>query len=201
MIRTLLRAIILAIDRALIRRYGIFEFSSNPSSILRVSFEHNKKDRVLSDGFRVAPGEKILAVHLRNEYMPSFSTWGADLGWAKQFLRLFAESLVDLASFIRDDPRCKDIRLIWGTILLFAEPHRMVRRFGFRLERIEGKYAWESFLLFWPRLFAFALIWAFNPRRLKCNALSRGRLYRLYWSRKNLVALTSDKSSHHRRMT
>lgn len=194
MIRTLARAIILAIDRALIRRYGIFEFSSNPSSILRVSFEHNKKDRVLSDGFRVARGEKVLAVHLRNEYVSSFSTWGADLGWAKRFLRLFAESLVELARFIRNDPRCKDIRLIWGTTLLFAEPRRMARRFGFRLERIEGKNAWESFLLFWPRLFAFALVWAFNPRRLKGNALSRGRLYLLYWYRKNLEDLTSGIS-------
>ena len=201
MIRAVTRAIILAIDRSLIRRYGIFEFSSNPSSILRVSFEHNKKDRVLSGGFRVALGEKVLAVHLRNEYVPSFSTWGEDLGWAKRFLRLFTESLVELAFFIRDDPRCKDIRLIWGTTLLFAEPFRMARRFGFRLERIEGKNAWQSFLLFWPRLFAFALIWAFNPRRLKGNALSRGRLYLLYWPRKNLAALTSDKSSHHRRMT
>jgi len=193
-IRAVLRAIILAIDRALIRRYGIFEFSSNPFSILRIAFEHNKKDRVLSGGFRVALGDKVLAIHLHNERLPAFPVYGVDLGWGKRFLRLFTESLVELAFLIRNDPRCKDIRLIWGTTLLFAEPRRLARRFGFHLERIEGKNAWQSFLLFWPRLFAFALIWAFNPRSLKDKILSQGRLYRLWWPRKDFAALTSDKS-------
>lgn len=194
MIRTLARAIILAIDRALIRRYRVFEFSSNPTSILRIAFERSPRELILPDGLSVACGEGILALHFHNEHLPAFPNYGVVLGWGKRFLKLFKESLSELASFIQDDPRSKEIRLIWGMMLFFAEPRRIARRFGLYLERLQGKNAWENFLLFWPRLFSLALIWAFNPRSLRGKILTEARLYRIYWPRDKLLALTSKIS-------
>jgi len=167
------------------------EFSTKPGCILRIAFERLKREIVLPDGLRVKAGEEVASIHFWNERMPSFPRCGVDIGWGGRILRLFEESLRELAEFARTDQRFRSIRLVVGTTIFFKPPCGLARRFGFHIERIEGADPWERFLLFWPRLFGLALIWAFNPAALVRKPLRRARLYRILWP---IQSLTLRKS-------
>src|SRR6185295_2051517 len=76
---------VIAFDRWLRRRQGIFEFSTHPDCILLAGLKPAAADIALPDGGRVVRGQPILDLHLWNERAPQLPADGPALEWLAAF--------------------------------------------------------------------------------------------------------------------
>ena len=181
------------LDRYLCRRQGIYEFSSDPQCILRISRRTANVDAVLEDGTRVSRGEPIGEIHFWNEHIPTMSETGPDLMWAIAFHRRLCRSLEQLAIHVQDDPRLSGVRAIYVRAN-FGPNDRIDRTFaGYGFEPVrcpdrDGlRRRWHDFF---ERFLLWGLLLAYNPGGLKF--VSYARRPRKFWmSMTNLLSHTS----------
>lgn len=90
--KDLLDRVIRALDRG--QRYlrGIYEFSSDPDCVYRLSIESASRDVILPDGTVFHKGEPIGILHIWGEHMPMISPTGINLAWATRMARLLRQS-------------------------------------------------------------------------------------------------------------
>ncbi|MER3399238.1 MAG: hypothetical protein C4316_12070 [Chloroflexota bacterium] len=180
------RLVILGLDRLLRRIYGIREFWTDPECILRIARERSPETVRLADGTLVVKGAPGIGLHFWNEHIPPIDPAGPDLAWGLKFYRRLRKSLQVLAGYLKNNNDLNDAVALWAEVSFPAEPGlgrytRLLEAFGFEFkplpppEGILGRVG-----RFFQHLYAWALIWTFNPpslRRKNLFAAERGRLW------------------------
>lgn len=98
--RDLLDSVTMAIDKG--QRYlrGIYEFSSDPDCIFRLSIESSPRNVILPDGTVFHKGEPIGILHIWGEHMPMIPSAGINMAWATRTVRLLRRSTNLLARHV-----------------------------------------------------------------------------------------------------
>jgi len=126
--------VILALDRWLRRRQGVFEYNHEPDCIFRAQLSRLYGEVLLSDGTFGRPGDRAIDLHLWNEHIPFTPSAGCSLAWGCRFNRTVAESLRELSRFLTSKPELFGINIIRADINLD------------RLARIAARHGFESIL-------------------------------------------------------
>jgi hypothetical protein len=171
----MIRALIRMLDAFLRRRTGVFDFSDDPDSFLRLQVTQAPHTLELKDT-TVQAGQPVLIIHLRNESMPRFSEIGTDLATVKENLRIFLGTLSSIARQMEVDPRLAGTRAIGGsTILLYSgfreSTARVMPRLGFTILPYSNPLG--RFGEFWENFYSWLLIWTYNPGSLRFRRLLR----------------------------
>jgi hypothetical protein len=132
---------VFSLDRWLCRLTGVHEFSSDPQCLFRIQFVRLDAAVELTDGTRLAPGDRVLELHLWNEHVPPMKHRGPTLAWACHTDRVMRRSLRELAGYLATQPRLRDIRALFADMRVngsFQSGHaaRILARYGF--ESIPG---------------------------------------------------------------
>jgi hypothetical protein len=131
-----LAAAVFALDRYLRRQTGVFEFTTDPLTIFRISIGTVGRSQELAGGrIRLAPGDRIVQLHLWNEHVPRMDDCSA-LGWARRMTRSLDHSFATLAEFLERRPDLADVKAVridmtFGTSDQMGQLARICRRFGF----------------------------------------------------------------------
>jgi hypothetical protein len=186
----LLAEAVFALDARLRRRYGVVEYTHDPSCVFRLQIVRSQSDLVLRDGTRVRPGQRIVQLHYWNEQIPPVPPNGMTIGWARQMTHSLELSLRELARYLAAKPDLSDVAVIRADAVA-----SMGRESG-QLVRIMGRYGFEALTQPEPppgkRLHRFGenilialMLFAQNPRALRAGTLTRGRVP-LFTSRRAL---------------
>ncbi len=186
-----LSCLVVAIDRRMRQRLGIWEYSDDSDCILRVGLARSRWEVTLSDGTKIRRGEVIGMLHAWNERVPPMPPTGADLAWARELRRRLVRSLELLAQAVQQDPWLQAIRGFGGSGVLRYSPAilRLLERLGIETYDLPPRTAWdwveEQVGLAWTWLIRRT----FNPVSVEgrgIGVLSR----RFYWlSRERLLEL------------
>jgi len=175
----LARAAIGAFDSLLRWRLGVFEFTTDPACILRISVTPAPVSIDLPGDLHIVAGEPLVDIHLWNERLPQMPRTGADLAWARRMLRAFTVSLHLLAKYMALEPKLAGVRALYGEpgFLLTSELDAgaaVLTRLGFVVRRPRAQAGpWLRFAEFWQNLYSYALLWTFNPGSLYHKPLLR----------------------------
>lgn len=168
-----MRRLIRAVDALLRRANGVFEFWDDPHCVLRL--QCSRAPHALRFPTQaVQAGEPVLGLHLWNEHLPPLPEAGADLAWASRMHRLFVGSLCAVAREVACDPRLSGARALGGTTVLLEPGEasasvRLMQRLGFTV--LPYRHPLGRFGEFWENLYAWGLMWAFNPATLRGRTL------------------------------
>ncbi len=180
------RRVILGLDRLLRTVYGIREFSADPECILRIARERSPQTVRLADGTLVVKGAPGIGLHFWNEHIPPIDPAGPDLAWGLKFYRRLRKSLQALAEYIDANNDLNDAVALWAEVSFPAEPglgryDRLLEALGFEFKPLPPPAGLPGRVgRFFQHLYAWALIWTFNPpslRRKNLLAAERGRLW------------------------
>lgn len=180
-----------AIERILIRCYGVFEYTSDPHSILRLSRSRSPRDVVLAEGRRIQKGEALLVMHFRNEQLASTPGGGASLEWGLVFFRGALQSFRLLARFLSAHRDFDDVRAIYADFGFVQDDRmeqmgRLATRLGFDFIPRE-RPGWDvRQRAFWDNLFSWWLVWTYNPVSLVGKSFAHMRRCELWMSRERL---------------
>ena len=161
------------LDALLRRCLGIYEFCQDEDCVLRLAVRRSKCDLTLSDGTRICRGAPVGELHLWNEHVPTIPPEGPDLAWALAFRRRLAHSLAQLAAHVERHPGVQGLQAFRADLSFGSryglEPWRnMLGRWGFDLVDEDGRDGlWGRLAGFGNNLYAWALVWAFNPASLR----------------------------------
>jgi len=167
-----IRDLVQRFDGLLRRCLGVYEFTTDPACILRISLQPARTCHVLADGTHIEPGDALVTIHLWNERLPRMPSSGADLRWAVQIYRSFVASLRILARHVALDPKLTAAVAIFGetgflTTAQLDSGVGALTRLGFEIHRLPPPAnVRERFIRFWPNLYSHALLWTFNPATL-----------------------------------
>jgi len=185
---TVARTGIHAIDAILRRAYGVEEFTDDAACLLRLAPGRARQEVILSDGTEVHLGQVVGELHLWNEHIPTMDVAGPDLGWSLRFYRQLEHSLAALATHVAHSPRYGHVRVFRGdTILIPTARSDFAVRLGFDLIWHPPANAWGRFAQFWENLYAWWLIWAYNPGSLKGKRFWQLERSQLWISREKLL--------------
>jgi hypothetical protein len=168
-----LRKLIRCFDAFLRRAEGVFEFCDDEDCILRLQLGKAPHPVELPD-CQVQKGDPVLKLHLWNERISRLPETGADLAWAAHVGRLFVRSLRAVAQQVEQEPRMRDVRAIGGVTVLFfpgdgSGGSAMMKRLGFAVLPYHTPLG--RFGEFWENLYAWWLMWAYNPASLRFRDL------------------------------
>lgn len=191
------RKAILALDRALRRRYRIREFSANDACLLRIAPGVARKHIRLHDGTEIAPGEPILTLHFWNEHIPLYGEGRSGFAWAVQFRRMLDRSLTLLAAEMERDPQLGAARAVLAETAFVtrgrrAKLIRVALQFGFSAPIPPHGGLIEAHRDLLRDLLLIALGFAFNPKSLCGKPLRRER-YELWLSRHALQTRLAER--------
>jgi hypothetical protein len=187
-----LRRIVRRLDALLRQVCEIREFSHAEWCLLRIAIGSSDRDFTFADGTCIRRGEPIGELHLWNEHVPPLPERGPDLGWALQFRHRLRRSLHELSVYVERDPAYRSIRAFRGEGVLGSRHEvkrlaAMARAWGFDVPRAE-RQGWRRMAGdFWRNLYAFALLWAFNPGGTKGHALRELRRDEFWITREALT--------------
>ena len=162
-------------DAWLARAEKVFAFSEAPDCLLRLQIA--KAPHALNFGKRAIPaGEPVLMLHLYNSHLPVVPRGGPSLAWAKKTQRMFFASLRGAACHIEGHPGLSRLAAVGlNTALIAPDPAsggmRFLRRLGFT--PVPYRSTLGRFGEFWENLYAYWLIWAYNPAGLRYHRLPR----------------------------
>ncbi|MBN1177879.1 MAG: hypothetical protein JXD18_01620 [Anaerolineae bacterium] len=161
-----LDAIVIAADRWQQRRLPIWEFSDDLDCILRLGLATASVGVELSDGTCVRPGDTVGVIHLWNERMPEMPATGADVAWARTFLRLMRHSFRLMARHIVANRDLDEIQAFGGQLPLVYTPAtlRYLRRLGIEVfDRVPPRGTVETVVDLALRIWTWLMRRAFNP--------------------------------------
>lgn len=166
-------------DIVLRRCNGVYEFTTDPRCVLRVSLDRARSAVELADGTRVEAGQPVGVLHFWNEHMPRFPQGGPDLHWAKTIRLRLKVSLASLAEHVACDPSWQDVQAVRGGsaftgALRGGQLQRIAEAFGFEVipadvSGLRRAHALGEDFLLW----GFAR--AFNPATLHQQHFFRPR--------------------------
>lgn len=127
---------VFSLDRWLCRLTGIYEYSSNPQCLFRIQVMRLDSAVQLGDGTRLAPGDRVLELHLWNEHVPPMRHRGPTLAWACHTDRVMRRSLRELAIHLATQPRLADIGALFADMRVNGSARsgraaRLLARYGF----------------------------------------------------------------------
>lgn len=159
-----MRFIVLAIDRTLRRRTGIFEFCDDPDCLFRVSLDEAEYPLRVCNG-EIPTGAKVLTLHFWNEHIPPVPITGPTLSWAVRFRRIVAHSTHLLAEAMKKDSRLAGVQAVGGVTPLFtpgdsSPAEGIFIRLGFTVRPHRNPHG--RFMEFWEEVYAWLLMWAFT---------------------------------------
>jgi hypothetical protein len=195
LIAPVLRAGIRTMDAILCRVYGVWEFSHNPDCILRISVGRSPSDITLSDGTRLHSGDPVGLVHFWNERLQPIPAGGPTLAWARWMRRATRHSLRLLASYATSEPRLREVAAFGGVTSVFTSqtlgrPEELLQKWGVDWAAIAPPAApLERFRFFLDRMYAWWLMWAYNPRTLQTKTFARVGRCQFWFSRRLLLAM------------
>ena len=195
----LLSRLVIAIDRSMRRRLGIWEFSDDPDCILRVGLTRSRWEMTLNDGTVIRRGETIGMIHAWNERVPPIPPTGADMAWARELRRRLIRSLQLLARAAREDPRLQTIRGFGGSGVLHFSPAilRLLGRLGLEIYELPPQTVRDRIEEQVGRVWTWLMRRTFNPPSVEgrgLDVLSR----RFYWlSREKLLQMYGDGGDNH----
>jgi hypothetical protein len=132
---------VLALDRWLRRRQGVFEYAATRDCFFRIERGPADRHLRLRDGTTIAPGDPMLILHLWNENMPEIGEEGPTVAWARRFQRGVDSSLRELAAFLKQRSDLNGIsalriRFALGGAERNRQVTRILTRYGF--EEVPG---------------------------------------------------------------
>jgi hypothetical protein len=176
---------ILALDRELRKRQGIYEYTQHTSCLFRTERWRADQTLYLDDGTRICRGDPILKLHLWNEHIPHMRRDGASVGWARRTTRAMEISLRELARHLNERSQlhfaaiCADMRL--GSATESQRLSRIVARYGFETHPNTDQRP-SFFHRFGEIILMCLLVLATNPVALRGSTLRRDYV-RIYLSR------------------
>ncbi len=183
MISAIGRAAVRGLDTLVRRAYHVREFTQDEGCILRTALGRSAREITLSDGTRIEKGEVVGELHLWNEHLPRMDEEGPSLEWALKTYRLLIASLKRLAAYLEDEPQFESVRAFRGEAAFSKESlegSALFERLGFDLVRTDRAGKLKRFGEFWENVYAWGLIWTFNPgslRRKEFFHLERAQLW------------------------
>ncbi len=186
------RAVILGLDALLRRAYGIREFCPDPDCILRIARERSPETIYLSDGTLVTRGAPVIGLHFWNEHIPPMGPAGPDFAWGLKFYRRLRKSLRALARYLNEHHELDDAVALYAEVSFPAEPglgryKRLLKGLGFDFKPFPPDGIPARVGRFFQHLYAWALIWTFNPVSLRRKDLLMAERGRLWISRAELL--------------
>jgi len=123
------------IDRVLRSLRGIYEFSSDPDCIYRLSIGGAPRDATLPDGTRFHKGEPVGILHLYNDHMPVIPASGVSLAWASTMVRRLEKSACLLAQHAASDRSLQSIAAFGNEAFLHTRANaRLLERMGYAVQ-------------------------------------------------------------------
>jgi YkoP domain len=174
--------LVFALDCRLRRRYGVLEYSRDPSCVFRLQIARARQPLVLRDGTRVAAGDRIARLHLWNEHIPPVPENGATIGWARQAQRAIALSLRELADYLSSRPDLRDIAVICadatsGTKSQTRQLARIMGYYGFETIIEHGRLPiGERMHRFGENILISLMVLAQNAGALRLDSFARARV-------------------------
>lgn len=188
---TLWATVVGSADAVLRRYYGVREFTTDPTCVLRIAMTEARADLRLADATEVRRGDPVGVVHLWNEHLPRFASGGPDLHWANAMRHRIQHSLAALASHVETDPEWLGVRAFCACAALSGgwrkgRVQRVARRYGFDLIET-GEFSPGSLRAIGEDIVIWALTRAFNPVAVRRQPFLRPR-QELWTSRQTLLA-------------
>ena len=181
-----LQSAVFALDRRIRRQIGVYEYTFHPQCLFRLQVVRTQDALLLEDGTFVAPGGRVLVLHLWNEQIPVIGRTGPTLAWARKTHRALHISLRELARYLAAQPHLRDIAVICGNMPVIGITQAE------RLARILARYGFEAAVdatdrrgllhRFGDGVLVLMLVWAANPRAVR-SALLRCSNMRVFVSR------------------
>ena len=189
-----MRDLIRRIDKKRREMMGIFEFSTDRCCIFRASI-HPLSEMAYIPEASEKSGTKALNLHFWNEQVPPLPSGGPDLGYAKNLIHKWTESLRQLANFILRDPRAEDVTVIIGITPIFFSGNirtgiNLIPRTGMHIEKYHPSAG--PVRLFFDDLYAWMLMWTYNPNILYTRKPFTVDWHALWISREVLVERFAD---------
>jgi hypothetical protein len=184
------RATIKALDWFLRHFLSIYEFSDEPSCVLRYSRAHSKSVLTLPDGESLQLDDPILDLHFWNE---RFDTHPHPESRPKALRAALRYSLALLAEQLRSNQQFRDIKAVHAT--LARASHRsccLHRPFGYELH-IEPRSGESHVHDFFEDLLIHLLRWTFSPHRAGQRSLRLNRV-ELWISASDLKARLAEEA-------
>ncbi|RME80039.1 MAG: hypothetical protein D6775_17100 [Caldilineae bacterium] len=167
-----MRGLIRRFDALLRHLLGISTFCRDEECLLRIRLVRLSRELTLPGG-HVAKGELVLELHLWNEHILPPPAAGPDPAWALRMGRMFVGSLRGLAAHVQQKPELQQARAVGGVTVLFTPERpagiRFMERLGFVV--FHHRHPLGRFGEFWENLYAWALMWAYNPASLRHRTL------------------------------
>ena len=186
-----LAELLFAADKILQRRYGVIEYSANPSCIFRLQICPATRDVVLRDGTRLRRGQRVAKLHYWNEHMPALQEPGTLLAWAHEFTRRLELSLSELAQYLASRPDLRDVEVVAADVAATVKEEcgrvvRIMQRYGFEASAEEDDLpSGEILHRFGENILISLMVFVRNAKALRINSLRRARLP-IFVSRKTL---------------
>ncbi|HLE50964.1 MAG TPA: hypothetical protein VI755_02830 [Anaerolineales bacterium] len=169
-----MRAFVRLIDAAVRRARGVFTFCEQEDCLLRLQLSQARHE-LRFPGCRVPPAAPVLELHLWNEHIPSLPPSGPDLAWAIRIRRMFVHSLRAVGEQMRRDSRLGSVRAVGGATNLLSldgssSGVAVFQHLGFTV--LPYHHPLGRFGAFWDNLYAWWLMWTFNPVSLRSRRFS-----------------------------
>ncbi len=170
-----MRSLIRGFDGFLRARYGVFEFTEDPTCLLRLQDSHTDHDLSLPQ-CSFPSGARAVMLHLWNEHTPHIPDAGADVSYARHLLRDLVRSFQMVARYLKTAEELQAAELIGGVTVLAPlgivdGGTSMLRHMGFTVLPYHSPLG--SFGEFWENFYTWGLMWAFNPASLRWQSLWR----------------------------
>ena len=164
MVNKILKKLILFIERQLIKHYKVFDPIDDKNFIFRFNYSTSPYNLLLSDGTKIKKGESLLEIHLNNDNIVRLRN-KPDMAWGSIMGKRLKYSLKKTAELIRRSYFKNDIRAIKGEITLIPSRSGKInigffKAMGFDVYLKNKK---RNFNEFFENLFAWMLIYAYNP--------------------------------------
>lgn len=186
-----------ALDRFLRWKDGVFEFSQDPDSLLRVRLSHAVRPLTLPNG-HIPAGARVLELHLWNERLPPLPANGPDMAWAAKTHRLTVVSCRLLARHLLEDARLAGVQGLTGATILFfpgdrSGAEKLFTRLGFTAAPYQSSLG--RFGEFWENVHTWMIMRACNATTLQPWQVHRLRRTAFWMSASEFVRRHSERAA------
>ncbi len=188
--KDLLNRAVRALDRIHRRLLGIYEFSSDPHCIYRLSIKGAPRDAILPDGTELRKGDPVGILHIWGEHMPTIPPSGADFAWASRMVRILRHSGRLLAQYASGEQSLRSIAAFGNDVFFNYTPNmfRVLQRLGFAVLEDVPAVSWNQRIRIKAgRLWTWLLRRAFNRQSVSRVKPGDLQLRSIWLSRRALM--------------